>query len=125
MSTKLDQIGIRLRKLRQHRRKSQHVLAATLHAFNVPITRDMLANWETCRSDVPARFIPFLAYALDAEVTDFLPNLNRHNVNELVRGRMAIEPRMKTGGRDRHAVFSAPKTPLRQPRGRRAATSPN
>jgi transcriptional regulator with XRE-family HTH domain len=125
MSTKLDQIGIRLRTLRQSRRKSQHVLAATLHAFNVPITRDMLANWETCRSDVPARFIPFLAYALDAEVTDFLPNLNRHHVNELVRGRMHIEPRMKEGGRDHHAVFSAPKTPLRQPRGRRAAASPN
>lgn len=125
MSTKLDQIGIRLRKLRQNRRKSQHVLAATLHAFNVPITRDMLANWETCRSDVPARFIPFLAYALDAEVTDFLPNLNRHHVNELVHGRMHIEPRMKVGGRDRHAVFSPPKTPLRQPRGRRAAISPN
>lgn len=52
MSTTLDQIGIRLRKLRQDRRKSQHVLAATLHAFNVPITRDMLANWETCRSDL-------------------------------------------------------------------------
>ena len=34
MSTTLDQIGLRLRKLRQHRRKSQHVLAATLHAFN-------------------------------------------------------------------------------------------
>jgi transcriptional regulator with XRE-family HTH domain len=125
MSTKLDQIGIRLRKLRQHRRKSQHVLAATLHAFNVPITRDMLANWETCRSDVPARFIPFLAYALDAEVTDFLPNLNRHHVNELVRGRIAIEPRMRESGCDRLAVFSAPHSPLRQPRGRRAETSPN
>ena len=125
MSMTLDQIGIRLRKLRQNRRKSQYVLAATLHAFNVPITRDMLANWETCRSDVPARFIPFLAYALDAEVTDFLPNLNRHHVNQLVRGRIAIEPRMKESGRDRHTVFSAPKTPLRQPRGRRAATSPN
>jgi transcriptional regulator with XRE-family HTH domain len=124
MSTKLDQIGLRLRRLRQHRRKSQHVLAATLLAFKVPITRDMLANWETCRSDVPARFIPFLAYALDAEVTDFLPNLNRNHVNELVRGRMTIEPRMKEGGRDRHAVFSAPKTPLRQPRSRRAAASP-
>ena len=36
MSTTLDQIGIRLRKLRQNRRKSQYVLAATLHAFNVP-----------------------------------------------------------------------------------------
>ncbi len=125
MSTKLDQIGLRLRKLRQDRRKSQHVLAATLHAFNVPITRDMLANWETCRSDVPARFIPFLAYALDAEVTDFLPNLNRHHVNELVRGRIAIEPRMRESGRDHHAVVSAPHSPLRQPRGRRAVTGPN
>ncbi len=107
MSTKLDQIGLRLRKLRQHRRKSQHVLAATLHAFNVPITRDMLANWETCRSDIPARFIPFLAYALDAEVTDFLPNLNRHRVNELFRGRIYVERRMQETGRDRHAVRSA------------------
>jgi hypothetical protein len=112
MSTTLDQIGIRLPKPRQNRRKSQYILAATLHAFNVPIPRDMLANWETFRIDVPSRFIPFLAYALDADVTDSLPNLNRHHVNEWVRGRIAIEPRMNEGGRDHHAVLSAPKTPL-------------
>jgi len=114
MSTTLDQIGVRLRKLRQHRRKSQHVLAATLHAFNVPITRDMLANWETCRSDVPARFIPFLAYALDAEVTDFLPNLNRHHVNELVRGRIAIEPRMKEAVRQSQSAVTNARFGRRQ-----------
>jgi hypothetical protein len=39
MSTILDQIDIRLRKFRQHRPESQYVLAATLHALNVPITR--------------------------------------------------------------------------------------
>jgi transcriptional regulator with XRE-family HTH domain len=107
MNPTLDQIGLRLRKLRQDRRKSQRDLAATLHAFKVPITRDMLANWETCRSDVPARFIPFLAYALDAEVADFLPNLNRHHVNQLVRGRITIKPRMREHGR-RHRAASSP-----------------
>jgi len=63
----------------------------------------MPAHWETRRSDVPARFIPFHAHALDAEVADFLPDLNRRHVNELVRGRMHIEPRMKAGRRRRAA----------------------
>lgn len=95
MSTPLTRIGVRLQILRLQTGKSQHVLAASLRAFNIPITRNMLANWESCRSDIPARFIPFLAYALDAEVTDFLPNLNRHHVNELVNRRLSMKPRHK------------------------------
>lgn len=91
MSTRQTQIGLRLQILRLQRGKSQHALAATLRAFNLPITRSMLANWETCRCDIPARFIPFLAYALDAEVTDFLPNLNRHHVNRCMLAARSTE----------------------------------
>ncbi len=76
-SSKLAHVGLRLRALRRHRRQSQHALAATLKAINVPISRSMLANWETCRTDVSAHFVPFLAYALEADVTELLPNLNR------------------------------------------------
>jgi hypothetical protein len=50
----------------------------------------------TGRSDVPARFIPFLAFVLDAEVTDFLPSLDPRQVNELVRGRIVGIDKLRT-----------------------------
>jgi hypothetical protein len=67
------QIG--LRKLRRQCRRSQEDLSAWLRAFHAPITRDMIANWETGRADVPAVYIPVLAYAIHVEVADILPGL--------------------------------------------------
>jgi hypothetical protein len=47
---------------------SQQELSVWLRAFQAPITRDMVANWETGRATVPAVYIPVLAYALQVEV---------------------------------------------------------
>lgn len=69
------QIGLRVRKLRQQRHHSQEQLSVWLRAFRAPITRDMIANWETGRAAVPAVYIPVLAYVLQVNVADILPRL--------------------------------------------------
>jgi transcriptional regulator with XRE-family HTH domain len=69
------QIGLRVRKLRRQQRRSQEELSIWLRAFHAPITRDMIANWETGRAAVPAVYIPILAYALQVQVADILPRL--------------------------------------------------
>jgi transcriptional regulator with XRE-family HTH domain len=74
-STIHNQIGLRVRKLRRQQRRSQAELSVWLCAFRAPITRDMIANWETGRAAVPAVYIPVLAYALRVEVADILPRL--------------------------------------------------
>lgn len=66
---------MRVRKLRRRQRRSQQELSIWLRAFHAPITRDMIANWETGRAAVPAVYIPVLAYALQVEVADILPRL--------------------------------------------------
>ena len=74
-STIHRQIGLRLRKFRRQQRRSQRELSVWLCAFHAPITRDMIANWETGRAAVLAVYIPVLAYALKVEVADILPGL--------------------------------------------------
>ena len=74
-STIYSQIGLRVRQLRRQQHRSQDELSVWLRAFHAPITRDMIANWETGRAVVPAVYIPVLAYALKVEVTDILPSL--------------------------------------------------
>lgn len=74
-STIHNQIGLRVRKLRRRQRRSQQELSLWLRAFRAPITRDMIANWETGRAAVPAVYIPVLAYALQVEVAEILPRL--------------------------------------------------
>ena len=74
-STIYSQIGLRVRQLRRQQNRSQDELSVWLRAFHAPITRDMIANWETGRAVVPAVYIPVLAYALKAEVADILPGL--------------------------------------------------
>jgi hypothetical protein len=56
------QIGLRLRKFRRQQRRSQRELSVWLCAFHAPITRDMIANWETGRAAVLAVYIPVLAW---------------------------------------------------------------
>lgn len=70
-STIHSQIGLRVRQLR----RSQGELSVWLCAFHAPITRDMIANWETGRAAVTAVYIPVLAYALRVEVADILSRL--------------------------------------------------
>ena len=74
------QIGLRLRKFRRQQRRSQRELSVWLFAFHAPITRDMIANWETGRAAVLAVYIPVLAYALQVEVADILPRLTLRNL---------------------------------------------
>jgi hypothetical protein len=74
------QIGLRLRKFRRQQRRSQRELSVWLCACHAPITRDMIANWETGRAAVLAVYIPVLAYALQVEVADILPRLTLRNL---------------------------------------------
>src|SRR6202051_1002439 len=75
-STIYSQIGLRVRQLRCQQNRSQDELSVWLRAFHAPITRDMIANWETGRAVVPAVYIPVLACALKVEVAGILPRLN-------------------------------------------------
>jgi len=75
MKPQFVNLGDRLRSLRRNARKSQHALADEWRALGLPITRDMIASWETNRAEIPARLIPFIAYTLNAEVADLLPDL--------------------------------------------------
>ena len=76
------QIGLHVRKLRRQQRRSQEELSVWLCAFHAPITRDMIANWETGRAAVPAVYIPVLAYALQVEVADLLPRLTVRDLKD-------------------------------------------
>jgi excisionase family DNA binding protein len=55
-STIYSQIGLRVRQLRRQQHHSQDELSVWLRAFHAPITRDMIANWETGQAVVPAVF---------------------------------------------------------------------
>jgi len=88
-STVHSQIGLRVRQLRRQQRRSQDELSVWLRAFHAPITRDMIANWETGRAAVPAVYIPVLAYALQVEVADILPRLT---VRDLKAGQIMTAP---------------------------------
>ena len=69
-----------MRQLRRQQHRSQDELSVWLRAFHAPITRDIIANWETGRSEVPAVYIPVLAYAFQVEVSDILPGLTLKNL---------------------------------------------
>jgi len=73
MKPQLIKLGDRLRSLRRKAHKSQYELADEWRALGVPLTRDMIANWETNRAQIPARFIPLIAFSLNAGVADLLP----------------------------------------------------
>jgi len=75
MKPKFVNLGERLTSLRRNAHKSQQALADECQALGLPITRDMIANWETNRAEIPARLIPFIVCTLDAQVADLLPDL--------------------------------------------------
>ena len=68
-------VGRRIRNLRKRHRITQEQLAAWLQKLHAPVTRDVVANWETGRGDVPAYCIQLIAYSLKAKVKDILPDL--------------------------------------------------
>jgi transcriptional regulator with XRE-family HTH domain len=68
-------VGRRIRNLRKQQRITQEELAAWLQTVHAPITRSIVANWESGRGDVPAYCIQLIAYSLGAKVTDILPDL--------------------------------------------------
>jgi transcriptional regulator with XRE-family HTH domain len=73
-------VGRRIRDIRKQHRFTQAEFAARLHSLHAPITRNVVANWEIGRSEVPANYIPVLAYALHAEVVDILPGLTTRDL---------------------------------------------
>src|SRR5437016_4929580 len=75
MKPKFVNLGERLTSLRRNAHKSQQALADESQALGLSITRDMIANWETNRAEIPARLIPFIVCTLDAQVADLLPDL--------------------------------------------------
>ena len=68
-----DLVGARVRFLRARQGLSQRRLSSLLKNYRVGISREVVANWESARSTVPAWVLPFLAYLLDADLTDFFP----------------------------------------------------
>ena len=75
MKHQLLNLGAKLRSLRSNAHNSQQALADRCRGLGLPITRDMIANWETNRAEIPAQLIPFIAYTLNAQVADLLPDL--------------------------------------------------
>src|SRR6266480_5272214 len=75
MKPKFVNLGERLTSLRRNAHKSQQALADESQALCLSITRDMIANWETNRAEIPARLIPFIVCTLNAQVANLLPDL--------------------------------------------------
>jgi transcriptional regulator with XRE-family HTH domain len=74
-----SKIGLRLRELRQSRRQTQESLALECRQRGFAITRTKLAKYEIGMTQVPAHFIPVLAYVLKVDVTDLLPPITRRS----------------------------------------------
>ena len=91
MNPVLSEIGLRLRTLRARRNHTQHSLAVEFEQLRLPVTRQMLANYEAGRSDVPDRFIPVIAFVLGVSVTALLPPLADEDVRKLARRTLLIE----------------------------------
>lgn len=91
MNPVLSEIGLRLRTLRARRNHTQHSLAVEFERLKLPVTRQMLANYEAGRSVVSARFIPVIAFVLGVSVTALLPPLADEDVRKLARRTLLIE----------------------------------
>ena|SRR5439155_12026240 len=85
MKHQLVNLGARLRSLRRNAHKSQEALADTCRGLGLLITRDMIENWETNRAEIPAQLIPLIAYTLNADVADLLPDLRTSGFADLPR----------------------------------------
>jgi hypothetical protein len=74
MNPPVHNLGQRLHTLRKQWFKSQQAYANHCHKLGVPITPTVIADWENARSEIPARFVPFLAHTPNAQVNDLLPS---------------------------------------------------
>ena len=81
-------VGRRICKLRHEHRIGQEELAAMLNNFHSSITRDVVANWEIGRTEVPAYCIQLIACLLEEKVADILPDLS---FDEIIAGQ-TMEP---------------------------------
>jgi len=112
MNPFLSEVGLRLQMLRLQRHHSQRSLAAEFERLGLPITRAMLANYESGRRDVPARFIPLIAHILDVPITSLLPPLSRSDARKLATKRLFVERRERLRQKRRR------QNPRRDQRGR-------
>ena len=110
MKPQFVNLGDRLRSLRRKAHKSQYELADEWRALGVPITRDMIANWETNRAQIPARFIPLIAFSLNAGVADLLPDLRISEFADLQRLCASV------GGASRKSANHRSRAPKRHTR---------
>ena len=109
MKPKFVNLGERLTSLRRNAHKSQQALADECQALGLSITRDMVANWETNRAEIPARLIPFIVCTLDAQVADLLPDLRMSAFAGLQR--TSTPP----GASNKSAQPQKPSAPTSQP----------
>ena len=93
MNPYLSQFGLRLQMLRQLRHHTQYSLAIEFKRLGLPITRGMLANYESGRSDVPVRFVPIIAHILGVRVASLLPPLSPADARKLATKRLFVERR--------------------------------
>ena len=85
MKHQLVNLGARLGSLRRNAHESQEALADKCRGLGLLITRDMIANWETNRAEMPAQLIPVIGYALNAQVAELLPDLRKSAFADLQR----------------------------------------
>lgn len=65
-----------MRSIRKACKESQESIALRFKWYGLPITRQMVANYECGRCDVPARYIPIIAHMLNVDIADLLPPLS-------------------------------------------------
>ena len=83
------QVGRRIRDIRKRHRLTQEELAVWLHIIHTPVTRNVVANWESGRCEVPAFCIQLIAYSLQVKVTEILPDLT---FKELIASHLMPNP---------------------------------
>ena len=66
-------IGRMVARLRYERNWSQDILVARLQCEGLDISRDVLANIETGRTEVPDAFIPYFQRALRVQIIRLFP----------------------------------------------------
>jgi transcriptional regulator with XRE-family HTH domain len=85
MKSPLSDVGFRIRTLRESRHQSQTSLAMECRRQGFEITRLKVAHYERGRCEVPARYIPVLAFVLKADVAALLPSFKGSTTAESVQ----------------------------------------